>query len=89
MYNKEFTAENKHTESFRNMADRCRKDGRKGRGMKMKSIAKGATAGAIAGLACYALSAVTPVKKYSIKKDAGKAIKSMGNLLDDIKSVIM
>ncbi|MDE5582258.1 MAG: hypothetical protein K2J08_00950 [Ruminococcus sp.] len=57
--------------------------------MNMKSVAKGVTAGAIAGIACYALSTTTPVKKYSIKKDAGKALKSMGTLLDDIKSVIM
>ncbi len=57
--------------------------------MNMKSIAKGTAVGAIAGFACYALSTTTPVKKYSIKKDAGKTLKAAGHLLDDIKSVLM
>lgn len=57
--------------------------------MNMKSIAKGAVTGAIAGFTCYALSTAPPVKKYSIKKDAGKTLKSAGRLLDDIKSVLM
>lgn len=57
--------------------------------MNKKSIAKGTAVGAIAGLTCYALSTATPVKKYSIKKDAGKTLKAAGHLLDDIKSVIM
>ena len=57
--------------------------------MNMKSIAKGTAVGAIAGFACYALSTATPMKKYSIKKDAGKTLKAAGHLLDDIKSVIM
>lgn len=57
--------------------------------MKMSSLAKGAAAGVVVGVACYALSAAGPMKKMSIKRDAGKALKAAGNLLDDIKSVIM
>ncbi len=57
--------------------------------MDMKSIAKGTVVGALAGFACYALTTATPVKKYGIKKDAGKTLKAAGHLLDDIKSVIM
>lgn len=57
--------------------------------MDVKSIAKGAAAGAAVGLTCYALSAASPMKKYSIKRNAGKTLKSAGNLLEDIKSVFM
>ncbi|MDE6502416.1 MAG: hypothetical protein K2K02_06110 [Ruminococcus sp.] len=57
--------------------------------MDMKSIAKGATVGTIAGLACYAMTTASPVKKYSIKKDADKTLKSAGRLLNDLKSVLM
>ncbi len=61
----------------------------KGDNMDMKSIAKGATVGAIAGLTCYAMTTASPVKKYSIKKDADKTLKSAGRLLSDLKSVLM
>ena len=57
--------------------------------MDIKSLAKGAAAGAAVGCACYALSSARPIKKMSIKRDAGKALRAAGNLLDDIKSVIM
>ena len=57
--------------------------------MKMKSVAKGAAAGALVGFTYYAISAASPVKKYSMKKNVGKTLKAAGNLLDDIKSVIM
>ncbi|MDE6779867.1 MAG: hypothetical protein K2J40_00195 [Ruminococcus sp.] len=57
--------------------------------MNMKSIAKGTAVGAIAGLACYAMNTASPVKKYSIKKDADKTLKSAGRLLNDLKSVLM
>ena len=57
--------------------------------MKAMSIVKGAAAGAAVGIACYALSNARPMKKMSIKRDAGKTLKAMGDLFDDIKSVIM
>ena len=57
--------------------------------MDMKAIAKSAAAGAVAGFAYYALSSASPMKKYSLKKDAGKTIKAAGSLLDDLKSIIM
>ena len=53
--------------------------------MNMKSLAKGAAAGAIVGIACYAFSNARPMKKMSIKRDAGKALKAAGDLFDDIK----
>ena len=57
--------------------------------MNMKSVAKGAAAGAIDGITYYALSSATPMKKYSIKRNAGKTLKAAGSLIDDIKSVLM
>ncbi len=57
--------------------------------MKIMSLAKGAAAGAFAGIAVYALSNARPMKKMSLKRDAGKTIKAAGDLLDDIKSIIM
>ena len=57
--------------------------------MNIVSLAKGAAAGAIVGFACYAFSNARPMKKMSIKRDAGKTLKAAGNLLEDIKSVIM
>ena len=57
--------------------------------MNLISLAKGAAAGAVVGFACYAFSNARPMKKMSIKRDAGKTLKAAGNLLDDIKSVLM
>ena len=57
--------------------------------MNMKSLAKGAAAGVVAGFACYALSNARPFKKMSIKRDAGRTLKAVGDLFDDLKSVIM
>lgn len=57
--------------------------------MNMKSIAKGVTVGAVAGLACYAMATSTPSKKYSIKKDADKTLKSAGRLLNDLKCMMI
>ncbi|MBR3760771.1 MAG: hypothetical protein IKK47_07270 [Ruminococcus sp.] len=57
--------------------------------MDKKSIVKGAAVGAAAGFACYAISTASPMKKYSIKKNAGRTIKAAGSLIDDIKSVLM
>ena len=57
--------------------------------MDMKAIAKGAAAGAAAGVVFYALASAAPSKKMSIKRDAGKTIKAASNLFDDVKSLIM
>ncbi|MBR2283325.1 MAG: hypothetical protein IJ874_02745 [Ruminococcus sp.] len=57
--------------------------------MDMKAVAKGAAAGAAVGFAFYALSSASAVKKHSIKKNAGKALKAAEGLLDDITSVFM
>ncbi|MBO7474024.1 MAG: hypothetical protein J6U00_08505 [Ruminococcus sp.] len=57
--------------------------------MNYRSLAKGVAAGAVVGLVCYALSNARPMKKMSIKRNAGKTLKAAGSLLDDIKSVIM
>jgi outer membrane lipoprotein SlyB len=57
--------------------------------MNIRSLVKGAAAGAIAGVACYAFSNARPMKKMNIKRDAGKTLKAAGHLLDDIKSVLM
>lgn len=57
--------------------------------MDIKNITKSAVAGAAAGFACYALSTAGTMKKISIKRNAGKTLKAAGNLIDDIKSIIM
>ncbi len=57
--------------------------------MDIKNLAKGAAAGAAVGFTYYAFSTATPMKKYSIKKNAGKTLKAAGSLLDDLKSVLM
>ena len=57
--------------------------------MDIKSLAKGAAAGAAAGMAFCALTDASPSKKMSIKKDAGKTLKAANNLWDDIKSLMM
>ena len=55
--------------------------------MDMKALVKGMTAGAAVGLACYALSSASPMKKHSIKRDANKAMRAAESLIQDITSV--
>ena len=55
--------------------------------MDMKAIVKGMTAGAAVGLACYAMSSASPMKKHSITRDAAKTMKAAENLIQDITSV--
>ena len=55
--------------------------------MDMKAIVKGMTAGAAVGLACYAMSSASPMKKRSIKRDAAKTIRAAESLIQDITSV--
>jgi len=57
--------------------------------MNVKSIAKGVAAGTATGLVCYALSAAGSKKKHSIKRNAGKALRAAGTVLDELTSVIM
>lgn len=57
--------------------------------MDIKSIAKGVAAGTATGLVCYAMSTAGSKKKTSIKRNAGKALKAAGTVLEDITSIIM
>ncbi len=57
--------------------------------MDIKSIAKGAAAGAAVGFAYYAFSSAGPLQKMSIKRDANKTLKAAGHLLSDLRSVVM
>lgn len=57
--------------------------------MDIKSITKGVAAGTAVGLAMYAASTANSGKKRSIKKNAGKALKAAGSVLEEITSVIM
>ncbi|MCD7892045.1 MAG: hypothetical protein LUG26_10065 [Ruminococcus sp.] len=57
--------------------------------MDVKSITKGVAAGTATGFVCYALSAAGSRKKHCIKKNAGKALKAAGIVLDEITSAIM
>ena len=55
--------------------------------MEMKAIMKGMGAGAAVGLAYYAISSASPMKKHSIKRDAAKTMRAAENLIQDITSV--
>lgn len=57
--------------------------------MDVKSITKGVAAGTATGFVCYALSAAGSRKKHCTKKNAGKALKAAGIVLDEITSAIM
>ncbi|MBQ1519817.1 MAG: hypothetical protein IIZ53_08220 [Ruminococcus sp.] len=57
--------------------------------MDIKSLAKGAAAGAAVGMAFCALTETAPSKKMSIKRDANKTLKAANSLWDDIKSLMM
>lgn len=56
--------------------------------MNIKAITTGLTASAAIGLACYAFSTASIMKKHSIKKNAGKTLKAAGNLIEDITSML-
>ena len=57
--------------------------------MDVKSLAKGAAAGAAVGMAVFALTEASPSKKMSIRRDANKTLKAANSLWDDIKSLMM
>jgi len=54
-----------------------------------KSIAKGLAVGTFAGIAFYGLSQSSMRKKHSLKRNAGKALKAAGSVIDEITSIIM
>lgn len=56
--------------------------------MTLKSIVRGVTVGATVGTVCYMLSKATSRQKHDIKKNAGKAVKAAGCVLDDITSLM-
>lgn len=57
--------------------------------MNVKSIAMGLAAGTATGLVTYAFSSAGSKKRRDIRKNAGKALKAAGTVLEDITSVIM
>jgi hypothetical protein len=57
--------------------------------MDVKAITKGVALGTATGLICYAVSAADSKKKHSIKRNAGKALKAAGSVLEEITSVMM
>lgn len=57
--------------------------------MDIKLISKGAAIGTATGLVYYAFSAAGSRKRHNIKKNAGKALKAAGTVLDEITSAIM
>jgi hypothetical protein len=57
--------------------------------MDMKWIAKSAAAGTVFGFMWYAVSSSEARKKHSIKRNAGKALKAAGTVLEEITSAIM
>ncbi|MCI1269602.1 MAG: hypothetical protein LKG21_06860 [Ruminococcus sp.] len=57
--------------------------------MDLKSVMKGISIGTAAGVACYTLVVSGSKKKRSIKRNAGKALKAAGNVVDEITSMFM
>ncbi|MCI5845583.1 MAG: hypothetical protein MRZ94_07360 [Oscillospiraceae bacterium] len=57
--------------------------------MRVKSIVRGLTVGAVVGTACYMLSKASSRQKHDIRKNTTKAIKAAGCVLDDITSLIL
>ena len=56
--------------------------------MTVKSIVRGVTVGATVGTVCYMMSRATSKQKHDIRKNAGKAVKAAGCILDDITSLM-
>jgi hypothetical protein len=56
--------------------------------MTIRSVVRGVTVGAAVGTACYMLSKATSRQKHDIRKNAGKAIKAAGCVLDNLTSLI-
>lgn len=54
-----------------------------------KTIAKGLAVGTVAGIAFYGLSQSSMNKRHSIKRNAGKALKAVGSVIDEITSMMM
>lgn len=57
--------------------------------MRVKSIVRGLTVGAVVGTACYMLSKASSRQKHDIRKNTTKAIKAASCVLDDITSLIL
>ena len=57
--------------------------------MNRKTIAKGLAVGTVAGIAFYGLSQSSMRKKHSLKKNAGKALRAAGSVIEEITSIIM
>ncbi|MBO4876815.1 MAG: hypothetical protein J5501_02275 [Ruminococcus sp.] len=55
--------------------------------MDKNAIIKGAAVGAAAGLACYVFSSAGPMRKNSIRKNAGRTLKAAESLIDDLAAV--
>ena len=56
--------------------------------MTVKSVVRGVTVGATVGTVCYMMSKATSKQKHDIRKNAGKAVKAAGCILDDLTSLI-
>ena len=54
--------------------------------MTVKSVVRGVTVGATVGTVCYMMSKAT--SKHDIRKNAGKAVKAAGCILDDLTSLM-
>ncbi len=57
--------------------------------MNKKNIAKGLVAGTFAGIAFYGISQTAMSRKRSIKRNAGKALRAVGSVIDEITSAMM
>ena len=56
--------------------------------MNLKSVVRGVGVGTAVGTACYLLSKATSRQKHYIRKNANKAMKAVGCVLDDIGSLM-
>lgn len=56
--------------------------------MKMMSVVKGVAAGTAVGAAAYVLSSASRSQRNSLKKSAGKTIRSFMTVLADISDML-
>ena len=56
--------------------------------MTVKSVVRVVTVGATVGTVCYMMSKATSKQKHDIRKNASKAVKAAGCILDDLTSLM-
>lgn len=56
--------------------------------MNKNLLITGASLGAMLGSACFMFAKISERKKHSLKRHTGKAVRAVGDVFDDITSMI-